>query len=72
MTDRLKDKVAIVTGGAAGIGLATVEDFLVEGAKVIFTDIDSDKGAQVQKDLKDKALFIKARFKIEVQHPLRH
>ena len=34
---RLRDKVAIVTGGSRGIGFATVERFLQEGAKVILT-----------------------------------
>lgn len=34
---KLKDKVAIVTGGSRGIGFATVEVFLKEGAAVILT-----------------------------------
>lgn len=38
--DRLKDKVAIVTGAASGLGLVTVKMFLEEGAKVMATDIN--------------------------------
>lgn len=34
---RLKDKVAVITGGSRGIGFATVEKFLSEGATVILT-----------------------------------
>ena len=37
MTKRLENKVAIVTGGSRGIGYATVEAFLREGATVILT-----------------------------------
>src|SRR5919205_2414 len=36
---RLDGKVAIVTGGASGMGLATVERFVAEGAQVVFTDL---------------------------------
>ena len=42
---RLKDKVAVVTGAAAGIGLACAQRFAGEGAKVVLSDIDGDKGA---------------------------
>jgi len=42
---RLKDKVAIVTGGASGIGEATVVDMIAEGARVVIADMDEDRGA---------------------------
>ncbi|WP_366553436.1 SDR family NAD(P)-dependent oxidoreductase [Aquibaculum sediminis] len=41
---RLKDKVAVVTGAAAGIGLACAEAFAREGAKVVLSDINSERG----------------------------
>ncbi|MCG8355706.1 MAG: SDR family oxidoreductase, partial [Kiloniellales bacterium] len=41
---RLKDKVAVVTGAAAGIGLACAKCFAEEGAKVVLSDIDATKG----------------------------
>jgi NAD(P)-dependent dehydrogenase (short-subunit alcohol dehydrogenase family) len=44
---RLKDKVALITGGASGIGLATVEKFVAEGARVVVADINADRAAAV-------------------------
>lgn len=59
---RLKDKVAIVTGGASGIGLATVKAFLDKGAKVVLADYNDDGKEIVEKELKatyDDILFVR-------------
>ena len=53
----LADKVAVVTGGASGIGRATVERFAAEGARVVIADIDRRGGAAVAAELGDVAAF---------------
>ena len=44
MADRLYGKVAVITGGASGMGRATVEKFVAEGARVVIADLQEDKG----------------------------
>ncbi|CAA9324172.1 MAG: Short-chain dehydrogenase/reductase in hypothetical Actinobacterial gene cluster [uncultured Nocardioidaceae bacterium] len=47
MAGRLDRKVATVTGGCSGIGLATVHRFLEEGAQVVVGDVDDGRGAEL-------------------------
>ncbi len=51
MTGRLENKVAIVTGGAMGLGAADSTLFAKEGAKVILTDVASDKGQKLAEEI---------------------
>ncbi len=47
MAGRIEGKVAVVTGGCSGIGLATVRRFAEEGAKVVVADLNDELGAQI-------------------------
>lgn len=57
--NRLKDKVAIITGGASGIGRGIVELFVEEGAKVIIADINEAAGQEAVKQLGSNTRFRK-------------
>lgn len=56
---KLENKVAIITGGAAGMGEAHSRRFIEEGAKVVFSDINEEKGKILAEELGENALFIK-------------
>lgn len=57
--DRLKNKVAIITGAAKGLGEANSRLFAEEGATVIMTDVDVKNGERVAAEIGDKATFYK-------------
>jgi len=54
----ITDKVALVTGGASGLGLATVKQLLADGAQVVIVDLPSSNGKAVADELGPKALFV--------------
>ncbi|CAH0032625.1 unnamed protein product [Clonostachys rhizophaga] len=63
----LPGKVALITGGAQGIGKATASAFLKAGAKVVICDIQEEKGEEVAKELSalGEILFYKADISVE-------
>lgn len=56
---RLDGKVAIITGGARGMGAAHAERFLAEGAKLVITDILEEQGEAVARELGGDIKFMK-------------
>ena len=57
--NRLKDKLAIITGGARGMGAATSRLFAAEGAKVVIADLLTQEGEALAAELGDAAIFVK-------------
>ena len=54
---RLDGKVAVITGGASGMGAATVRRFVAEGARVVIGDLQAEKGEAVAAECGDAAVF---------------
>ena len=62
MAERLKGKIALITGGSSGIGRATAELFSREGAKVVIADINTKGGEETAQNISDtggEAYFVR-------------
>ena len=56
----IANKVALITGGASGLGLATAEAFVAAGGSVVLVDLDSSNGEAAAKGLGERARFAPA------------
>ncbi|MDV3223346.1 3-oxoacyl-ACP reductase [Intrasporangium sp.] len=66
MAGRLDGKVAVVTGGCSGIGLATVRRFAEEGAKVVIGDLDEANGVRVAEEVSGTFVLVDVTDKEQV------
>jgi NAD(P)-dependent dehydrogenase (short-subunit alcohol dehydrogenase family) len=57
---RLENLVAVVTGGARGIGAGIVRRFVQEGARVVFSDLLNEKGKALEEELRQNVAFYQA------------
>jgi NAD(P)-dependent dehydrogenase (short-subunit alcohol dehydrogenase family) len=64
---RVKDKRVIVTGGASGVGEASVRRFHAEGARVVFVDRDHERGAEITRELGGGVRFYAADVAVEAE-----
>ena len=69
--NRFADKVVAVTGGASGIGEATVRRFVEEDARVAFADRDAQRGKRAAAELADERDFYFYISRITVDRSLR-
>src|SRR3978361_1209938 len=67
MADRLTGKVAVVTGAASGIGLATVRRFAAEGASVVCADIDTVAGQAAADEIGGTFVAVDVTDEVQVQ-----
>jgi len=63
----MKDVVALVTGGASGLGKATVQRLVDRGARAVIVDLNADEGEAFAKELGDSARFVAADVSDEAQ-----
>ena len=66
MAGRLDGRVAVVTGGCSGIGLATVRRFAEEGARVVVADLDDERGPAVAEEVGGRYVHCDVTVKEEV------
>ncbi len=69
---RLAGRTAIITGGASGIGAASVRLFVEEGARVLIADMQEQRGQALAQELGDAAVFQGLRAWCGCVHSCRH
>ncbi len=65
MTDKLQGKICVVTGATSGIGRATAERFIADGATVVLAGRREDLGESIAAGLGDRASFVRADVTVE-------
>jgi NAD(P)-dependent dehydrogenase (short-subunit alcohol dehydrogenase family) len=65
MTARLQNKVAVITGGGSGMGLASAEKFVAHGARVVIADIDKQHGEAAAARLGSNSCFVLCDVSVE-------
>jgi NAD(P)-dependent dehydrogenase (short-subunit alcohol dehydrogenase family) len=65
MAGRLEGKVAVITGGVSGMGLASTELFIDEGANVVVADIQAEKGAALERRFQGRLRFARCDVRSE-------
>jgi 3-hydroxyacyl-CoA dehydrogenase/3-hydroxy-2-methylbutyryl-CoA dehydrogenase len=55
---RVQDTVAVVTGGASGLGEATVRNIVNQSGKAVILDLSEERGASLQKELGERVFFV--------------
>ncbi|TWG96344.1 NAD(P)-dependent dehydrogenase (short-subunit alcohol dehydrogenase family) [Nocardioides sp. J9] len=65
VVDRFAGRVAVVTGGASGIGAATIRRFHAEGASVVIADVQEVAGKELATELGERAIFVRTDVSVE-------